>query len=156
MRDDDLSLFVDSRSPDEIRHLFQTVSPNFTDRDGRNALFGNIANRKGLTSFLIARGADVRRRDKDGFTPLHFAAIHRASDDAEILLAHGADLAATDRHGNQPLWHAVFHHERRGELVALFMRHGADPNHAGAAGLSPLDHARRIGDPDLIALLSRS
>lgn len=43
---------------------------------------------------LLAEGADLRRRDATGATPLHVAALHGQEKLVEWLLEHGADVSA--------------------------------------------------------------
>jgi hypothetical protein len=55
---------------------------------------------------LIARGADVRRVDKNGQTPLHHAASSRSGVDGEctkLLIAAGVPLDAVDAYGRTAL-----------------------------------------------------
>ena len=47
----------------------------------------------------INAGADVMGRDRDGSTPLHWAASYGASSDIQILLKAGADVMARDDWG---------------------------------------------------------
>lgn len=54
---------------------------------------------------LLAAGARVNARDKDGWTPLHMAVqSSKAPAVVEALLAAGADPAAEDKEGKTP-WH---------------------------------------------------
>ncbi len=41
----------------------------------------------------------------------------------------------------------------RADMAALLVRHGADPPHADAEGISAGDTARQSGRPDLLAAL---
>jgi hypothetical protein len=54
---------------------------------------------------MIAHGANVNYRDKEGRTPLHMAVqLQSGSKEMlELLLAHGADVNAKDNDGNTPL-----------------------------------------------------
>lgn len=48
---------------------------------------------------LIDRGANVNATDGDGWTPLHYSAMHANSKVAETLVENGANLAMTDKLG---------------------------------------------------------
>jgi ankyrin repeat protein len=49
----------------------------------------------------------VFRRDKTGWTALHFAAYEGHGDMAELQLAHNAETDAKDEHGRIPLHYAA-------------------------------------------------
>ena len=51
----------------------------------------------------INKGANVRGRDKDGFTPLHLAAYEGNAKAVNVLLQAGADIEAKDKQGLTPL-----------------------------------------------------
>lgn len=57
----------------------------------------------GLIETLLAAGADPRRREIDGATPLHFAASRGDAVAAALLLGAGADPCATDVGGRPAL-----------------------------------------------------
>jgi len=56
-------------------------------------------NHEEVAAVLIEAGTDVNARQRHGWTPLHGAAQHGASDTVERLLAAGADAAATNDDG---------------------------------------------------------
>ncbi|HEU4571896.1 MAG TPA: ankyrin repeat domain-containing protein [Candidatus Limnocylindrales bacterium] len=61
-----------------------------------SAVAGNHA---AVAALLVEAGADVNGRQRGGWTPLHGAAEHGASDTVERLLAAGADPAARNDDG---------------------------------------------------------
>ncbi|HWE46038.1 MAG TPA: ankyrin repeat domain-containing protein [Caulobacteraceae bacterium] len=90
--------------------------------------------------FLLAKGADVSRRNPDGETPLiqicdaayswNFSGVE-ASNIASVLLAAGADVNAQANDGQTALIKAVLKPGVQ-PLVATLLNHGANPNlHAG-------------------------
>jgi ankyrin repeat protein len=63
------------------------------------AMLGNVASAK----LLLARGAKVDSRAKDGRTPLHVAVGRRYEEVASLLLENGADPNVLDNQGVAPL-----------------------------------------------------
>lgn len=73
---------------------------------------------------LIDRGADVRRRGRDGFTPLMIAAGLGQSQIVELLLTAGADVHTLDpRMGATALHKAA--QSGNADVAALLLAHGA-------------------------------
>ncbi len=52
---------------------------------------------------FLERGADVNFVDRNGGTPLHWAAARGLADIVELLLRYGADRTIADRDGDLPL-----------------------------------------------------
>ncbi|WP_083232879.1 ankyrin repeat domain-containing protein [Endozoicomonas atrinae] len=75
---------------------------------------------------LIARGADVNARTKDGRTPLHNAAQNGHLEAIDALIARGADVNARTKDGRTPLHFAA----QNGHLEAIdaLIARGADVN----------------------------
>lgn len=96
---------------------------------------------------LLARGADVNIRDKEGMTPLAFGidAVPdhaKATAIARTLIAAGADVNLKDEKETTPLKLAVYQFEdRKGELVRVLLEAGADANAADDYGTTVLMHA---------------
>lgn len=90
---------------------------------------------------LIGLGAQVNR---DGWTPLHYAASSIDSTAVlALLLDQGADVDARAPNGNTPLMMAA----RYGAIASaeMLLARGADPRLTNAAGLSAADLARQDG-----------
>jgi hypothetical protein len=100
---------------------------------------------------LVARGADLRARNRRGAEPLHAAVIGvpgatnwnpvRQRAVVEYLIGEGADPNATALGGITPLHRAV--RNRCSAAVDALLRAGADPRLANDRGSSPADLARR-------------
>lgn len=88
-----------------------------------------------MVEALIAMGADVKHRDKEGATALHWAACKNAPDVARALIRVGADVDAQTDSQETPLhWAAVTGREAlcRALLEAGAMVDGLDgPNGSG-------------------------
>ena len=113
---------------------------------------------------LIAGGADVNAKGRDGSAPLHAAAdepevarmliesganvnakaadgdtpLHQADEPevAALLLANGADIHATDVNGDTPL-----HKADEVESAVLLLERGADIHAKNNIGWTPMDWA---------------
>ena len=52
-----------------------------------------------VVRFLVEKGADIEARDKDGYTPLMFTAMHAERDALKFLLEKGARTEPVDEKG---------------------------------------------------------
>lgn len=104
----------------------------------------------GWINFLIAEGADVNARDRDGNTPLILAATQRFGDGIRLLIAGGAQVNAQNRNGETALIKAVAAHDL--PTVRLLMENGADPDKTdNVAGFSARDYAKQDRRSTMIA-----
>jgi ankyrin repeat protein len=82
------------------------ANPDLLDTDGKTALH-NIAlmameTSECLIKSLLAHGASVNAKSKEGETPLHFAIMRCSLDGIMALLLAGANLETKDDTGNTP------------------------------------------------------
>lgn len=56
-----------------------------------------------MVEFLIAQGADVNKKDNEGWTPLHVTASCDILSIARYLIENGADLASINSDGDLPI-----------------------------------------------------
>lgn len=104
----------------------------------------------GIARELVARGADVRARNRRGAEPLHAAVLGgpgaphwdpaRQQAVIEYLVTEGADPNATASGGVTPLHRAV--RNRCSAAVLTLLRAGADPRLANDHGSTASDLAR--------------
>ena len=104
------------------------------------------AHQRELAESLVARGADVRARNRRGAEPLHYAADGspggehwdpvRQREVIAYLVEAGADPNALDKSGVAPLHRAV--RTRCSAAVSAFLENGADPLLMNKSGSTPL------------------
>ncbi|MEN0067490.1 MAG: ankyrin repeat domain-containing protein [Myxococcota bacterium] len=115
------------------------------------ATYGHVA----VIDALLTAGASIDARSVtpgcyDGIRPLHAAVSNRHSEAVDCLISRGANLEATDDAGFASLHLAILLGARG--IVKSLLRAGANP-HREVADASPLQLARRYGDPVLVGLL---
>src|SRR5690242_14315943 len=86
---------------------------------------------------LLKQAADVNAAQGDGMTALHWAAMNRDAEMAQMLLYAGANLRAATRIGGySPLFMAA--KSGTPAVVTLLLKAGADAKHKAGDGLTPL------------------
>jgi ankyrin repeat protein len=131
---------------------------------------------KEKVELLIDKGADVNTEDKDGMTPLHYAAeedneslvkylVEKGTRISTIQLAASAgdltkvkqfleeniDINAKDKGDSAALYWAT--RAKRDEVAQLLVGREADVNLKGCDGLSPLHYACKHGRKKIVELL---
>lgn len=105
--------------------LGKGVDVNAGDADRREPLH-HVRSRV-MAELFIDKGGDVKSKDKNGWTPLHWAAMQGFLEISKILVEHGADVNALDGDGRTPMDAATIEW-RRDEghsAVAAYLRaHG--------------------------------
>jgi ankyrin repeat protein len=84
-----------------------------------------IHDKADMLPFLVDNGADIKRADADGMTPLHWAAGAGSMDAAKALLARGAAVNARNLLGQTPLDYAA--EAGKTEMVAYLKGVGGKP-----------------------------
>jgi quinoprotein dehydrogenase-associated probable ABC transporter substrate-binding protein len=95
-----------------------------------------IANDPQRVKLLLSKGANVNKRDAQGYTPLTSAARQRYTDIIKLLLDHNADVNLANADGMTPLLESAM----RDDVPSLevLLAHGADKEAKGPGGFHPL------------------
>jgi ankyrin repeat protein len=130
--------------------------PHPLDKLGRSPLHYAALNADEKLTRAHVLDCDVNLHDKNGWTPLHFAAQSNAVECARILLEAGAEIDAVDAHGNTPLSTAVFNSKGFGDLILLLRSRGADPERKNSHGQTPIGLANLIANYEVKKFFSDS
>lgn len=130
-----------------------------TDRGGRLKIHHSaLENDAAEVSRCLSVGENVDAVDRQGFTPLHFAAQQLSLDAVRVLVEAGADVTLANGWGNTALWTAVFASNGSptigGEIVGLILKRGADPDHKNNAGKTPRDMALIFANDEVLQHLT--
>jgi serine/threonine-protein phosphatase 6 regulatory ankyrin repeat subunit B len=109
------------------------------------------AGRRAAALELIAEGADVNAAQRDGTTPLHWAAYRLDQDLVDRLVAKGAQANTQNRFGASPLGEAA--KAANAAIVAKLLEAGADVESANADGETALMLTARTGSTAVAKLL---
>ena len=106
-----------------------------------------------ITELLIDKGADVRRADNKGNTPLTACASHRPDRDiVKLMLKEGADINARDERGNNVLYYVI--NKGDCELARYLIKKGADYNIVNNKGETPVGIAIKNGYESVLELMT--
>ena len=101
-----------------------------------------------LLEVMLKHNGDPNLPGPDQVTPLMAAAQRNQPENIKLLLRYAAPVDARDSLGNTALHHAVRSYAK--DSIAVLIEAGADPDAKGARGLTPMDHARIMGFPELL------
>jgi ankyrin repeat protein len=79
-------------------------------------------------ALLIHKGVDVNARDREGWSPLQFAARTKDLDVVKLLLEAGADPNHPNNKGITALHQSLLKTPLNVALVELFLQYGANPD----------------------------
>ena len=122
------------------------------------AMFWETATARDPALVETLRDADLGVRDREGRTPLHYAATYTQDPEViRLLVRLGADVNARDRKGRTPLHEAVGRLDPRAEIIRALVQAGADVNARDEEGQTPLHLAVLMGSllfPETEAVLA--
>ena len=109
--------------------LVELIAKHEASQSAKNAALGEAVSlrRLDLVELLLANGADVNAKNKQGNTPLVGAVWMDHRDVVELLLANKADVNARDNDGKTPLglWEEGQRVTRRsGRMAEILRQHG--------------------------------
>jgi ankyrin repeat protein len=104
-----------------------------------------------LTAFCIANGYTVNSKDRQGRTPISYAAEEGHATVAFVLLENQATVDAPDKGSRTPLWYAA----RKGHksVVFLLLEKQAAVNPTDQFSRTPLWYAAKAGHESIVRLL---
>jgi len=135
------------------RHTIDMKTATVESRDG-NVGLAFIFARTGQVDqlkFVLDCGADISGKDKEGATPLHWAAEEGKVDVCELLLKGGAEIDEKDARGNTPLHNAALHGHMN--LCEFLLNSGANIDEKSTDGYTPLHYAAGIGHMNVCEFL---
>lgn len=135
-RDTALALCTQSGFVGGVEYLLsQRADPNLGDRStGITPLYDAVAP---CTMLLIGHGADVNRRDSNGWTALHWACHYSDIVLCTALLEKGADPNARNHEGETPLLRACITRHPNRKLIKILISYGGNTAIKDARGKSP-------------------
>jgi len=127
------------------------IDLNRTNKAGENALMlAALRGQEALAVKMTLLGAAV---NKEGWTPLHYAATGGHLRLVAFLLGAGADANAESPNGTTPLMMGAMY--GNSNVVKLLLESGAEAYPRNDQGLSALDFAQKAGREDSARLIQQ-
>lgn len=128
---------VKRNEPEYVSLLLQNgARPQAVNDPSGSLVFTAAAKDPVIFEELLKAGADIRARNRNGETALHFAMLNNSPKPLSLLLAAGLDPNAADHLGNTPLhrWHI-----KSPLFIEALAKAGADVNRENRKGLAPFE-----------------
>ena len=107
-----------------------------------------------VASVLLSHGADPNRNGRNGTSPLEDASLRGFDAIADMLLDHGALVNHVNSDSGTTALYAAASFGR-GDVVALLLKRGADPNVCGQSHNSPYETALENGYNEIATQIQR-
>jgi ankyrin repeat protein len=146
-----LHLSVDTKNVPMVDFLVaHGAQPDLVDQQDRTALDKALAIPEPtgihMAALLVARGADVNRKDRQGLSPLMRAVTQRQDMIVAFLVDHRADANAMDSSGRTVLLQALSSRDApSANAIDLLLAHGSDPNARDTSGWTALHLGAAFG-----------
>lgn len=111
----------------------------------------NALNNKEIADLLIAAGADINFKDKDGQTDLMTAAVEGRVALVKALIAAGANVNIQNNKGRTPLINAALHGKI--EVVKVLLEAGANPEIKDDEGYTAIIEPAFAGNLEIVKAL---
>jgi ankyrin repeat protein len=105
-----------------------------------------------VVRLLLSKGAAVNKKDQNGITALHVAALQGGPEIVQLLLDKGADPNVTNDKNETPL-HKAISGDGNLEVVKLLVQSGAKLTAADAEGVTPVRLAAIRGSKQIYSYL---
>ncbi|GLG98374.1 Poly [ADP-ribose] polymerase tankyrase, partial [Gryllus bimaculatus] len=157
-REASLCFFIQSYCLDTsniIHHMLEAGDdPNGLDEKGNAPL--HHAARKGKldeVNLILQYNANIEQKDAKGRTPLHLAIKYRHPDLITLFLDYGANPLELDNDQQEPLNYVLMSDICVNGLEERLLNVGANPNRIDIHGMSPLHHAMRQRQIEVVRLM---
>ncbi|KAF2905112.1 hypothetical protein ILUMI_01061 [Ignelater luminosus] len=140
----------------ETIELFLSKSPDLlelrTAKQNTPLISATQGGCEGIVQLLLSKNANIKAKDENGMSALHWASFKGYKGIAFLLLQNNADLEAEDNEGKTALIHAARNgHE---EVVSILLFNKADRNVKDTSGLTAYDWARHRNHKGVVRLLN--
>lgn len=131
----------------------EDIDPDFTFADGKTVLsaaasLGNLE----TTRFMLEIGANPKKGDSRGMTPLHYAALYGRGDSViPVLIKAGVSVNVREASGLTPLHCAATGDSEA--TVKLLLASGADKTLKDGFGSTPAETAELNGKAELARVI---
>ncbi len=110
-------------------------------------------NNENIVEFLLSKGVDANDTDKQGYTPLHYAAWRGRSEVASLLFDKGANVNAADTStaGKKPIHVAAENNSK--SVIEFLLSKGVNVDEADKNGWTPLHYAAKFDQLEVAKFL---